>query len=516
MKKRKQVAKRPPTRKAKKSTRHPKVAASRKSLPKTEPGFRWPSEIKVGKRHRKDFGDLKSLAASISERGDLIQPIAINDKNELIAGERRLKAWPLTRFAAQPIPVTVINIDSLVAGEWDENAQRKDFTPSEAVSIKREIEKLIKDHAKARMRGGKAVAAELKGRAGDQAARMAGADRRTIEKAEKIVDAAAKDPARFQRLKDAMDASGKVNGPFKRLRIMQQTEALRKAPPPLPMRGPYGVGVVDFPWAAEKDAEQADIDRRGRAMRDYPEMSIEEGCKLFRSAQFQALLAPDCTIYFLTTNHHMDHAFVLLKAMGFDKHSTIGTWVKNKMGRGQVLRGQTEHCIIAKRGSPVINLTNQTTAWQGAGWEVREDSRKPDALYALVEELTPAPRYFEMFSRGGHNEKWDCHGDQVGKFAPAHARAAEKELIEETAKPKKSRARKVKAADAPVAKAAEAEKAVPVATSSAVEDPDQLAIPGFLRRDSVREAQTTSLINPKLLPSSKTVKAIADRAEAAE
>jgi hypothetical protein len=86
------------------------------------------------------------------------------------------------------------------------------------------------------------------------------------------------------------------------------------------------------------------------------------------------------------------------------------------MGRGQVLRDKTEHCIIALKGKPVINLTNQTTSWQG--WPRRDNSQKPDEFYAMVEELTPAPRYAEIFSRGGRNSKWDCHGDEIGKYPP--------------------------------------------------------------------------------------------------
>jgi hypothetical protein len=35
----------------------------------------------------------------------------------------------------------------------------------------------------------------------------------------------------------------------------------------------------------------------------------------------------------------------------------------------------------------------------------------------LVEKLTPAPRYFEMFSRGPARDKWDLHGNEVGKHA---------------------------------------------------------------------------------------------------
>jgi N6-adenosine-specific RNA methylase IME4 len=403
-----------------------------KGYPTRPINTRWPKEIIVGKRHRKDFGDLGQLAHSFDERGTIIQPIAITEDNKLIAGERRLRAWPKSKFSADPIPVHVITIDAIVAGEWDENAHRKDFTPEEAVSIKREIETLLKKHAKDRQRthGGSAPgrkgAAAPEFRASERAAAMTGKKRRTLEKAEKLIKAREDNPndKRIGKLVDDMNRTGKVDGPFKRLMIMQQSEALRKAPPPLPMRGPYHAIVVDFPWPAEKDADQADIDKRGRAMRDYPEMSIEEGCKLFRSKEFQALLAPDVRVYFCTTNHHMDAAFVLLKAMGFENHSTIGTWGKNKHGRGAVLFGKTEHCILAERGKPVTSNLDAdgkvlTTDWSGPGWEVREDSRKPKAFYDLVEQNTPAPRYAEIFSRGGLNEKWDCHGDQAGKFSPA-------------------------------------------------------------------------------------------------
>ena len=68
------------------------------------------------------------------------------------------------------------------------------------------------------------------------------------------------------------------------------------------------------------------------------------------------------------------------------------------MGRGQVLRDKTEHCIVATRGRPIFHLTNQTTELRAPR---RENSRKPDEFYALVEQLCPAPIYAELFSRGG-------------------------------------------------------------------------------------------------------------------
>ena len=52
------------------------------------------SEIKVKKRVRKDLGDLDALKESLRRYG-LLNPITIDNKNRLIAGERRLEAAKL-------------------------------------------------------------------------------------------------------------------------------------------------------------------------------------------------------------------------------------------------------------------------------------------------------------------------------------------------------------------------------------------------------------------------------------
>ena len=54
--------------------------------------------------------------------------------------------------------------------------------------------------------------------------------------------------------------------------------------------------------------------------------------------------------------------------------------------------------------------------------EGRLHSQKPQEAYALVEKLSPAPRYFELFSRSGPRERWDMHGDEVGKTGQAGSR----------------------------------------------------------------------------------------------
>jgi N6-adenosine-specific RNA methylase IME4 len=121
-----------------------------------------------------------------------------------------------------------------------------------------------------------------------------------------------------------------------------------------------------------------------------------------------------CTTIPRTTNHHMREAFGVLDAWGFEQ-KTILTWAKDKMGMGDWLRGKTEHCLLAVRGKPVVELKNQTTLLHGA---VREHSQKPVEFYDYVEELCPAPRYGYLFSRYQHNESWDCHGDEAPSNDP--------------------------------------------------------------------------------------------------
>ena len=105
----------------------------------------------------------------------------------------------------------------------------------------------------------------------------------------------------------------------------------------------------------------------------------------------------------------------ILRAWGGFEPKTLLTWVKDRMGYGDWLRCQSEHCIMAVRGKPVVTLTNQTTVLHAP---VRGHSVKPREFYDLVESLCPAPRYADLFSRYRHNERWDPHGDEAPPAAP--------------------------------------------------------------------------------------------------
>src|SRR5262245_14705515 len=258
-------------------------------------------EIIIGKRHRRDLGDISALAANI-DQVSLLQPIGVRPDGRLIWGERRLRA--AQRLGWTDIPVRVVDLDNIALGEWAENTFRKDFTLSEAVAIKRAIEPREKTAARERMHAGRPSGNLPRGRAGDRAAAATGFARRTLEKAEAVVDAAEAEPARFGKLLADMDRCGRANGAYRRLQNARQVEAIRAEPPPLPNRGPYRVAVCDVPWPSEPD----DPDPAERGYWTFPTMSIAELCAL----DVASIMHADSILWFWTTNFHMRHAYTVL------------------------------------------------------------------------------------------------------------------------------------------------------------------------------------------------------------
>lgn len=142
------------------------------------------SEIKAGRRHRKDFGDLKSLAQSIKEEG-LLQPVGVTADMKLVFGERRLRAVRDV-LKRKTIIARIVDVSSIVAGEWTENEIRKDFSPSERVSIAKAIEKAMPER---RGKGKGQNVDGLKGRSDEIAAKRAGfGNRQTYRHAQKVLE----------------------------------------------------------------------------------------------------------------------------------------------------------------------------------------------------------------------------------------------------------------------------------------------------------------------------------------
>jgi hypothetical protein len=195
------------------------------------------SEIKIGKRTRKDMGDIEGLAASIRDDG-LIHPIVIRPDGRLIAGERRIKAWRL--LGRSDIPYTILDIERVKRGEYAENFFRKAFSPSEMVDVADELRPELEKEAKARQQagvghdgsGGRGKRKNLggnspkvSGRALDHLAKIVGKDRKIIDRARKVCEAAKSDPGRYGALKEEMDRTGRVSPSFKAVVKLQKSRS---------------------------------------------------------------------------------------------------------------------------------------------------------------------------------------------------------------------------------------------------------------------------------------------------
>ena len=373
------------------------------------------SRIRVGGRHRKDLGDIDALAKSIDEIG-LLHPVVVTPGYQLIAGERRLEAF--TKLKRAKIPIRIVDIEAIAIGEHAENFNRKAFTPSEWVSIGAAVESIEKkknavaeksgksSDGKAGGRGRKKPSGKLphglsekeSRRTRTKVAKAVGAGARSYEKAKAVVEAAKAEPKKYGKLVEEMDRTGRVDGVHRKLKIAKQVEKIDAEPKPLP-KGPFRVIVADPPWSYSKRAEDASH----RSAIPYPSMTIDA----IKDLPVMSRAHDDSILWLWTTNAHLEEAFGVARAWGFT-YKTMLTWVKDKMGTGDWLRGKTEHCLFCVRGEPTITLTNQTTALLAPR---RKHSQKPDEFYRIVEALCPGSK-IEIFSRE-ERPGWDVFGDEV-------------------------------------------------------------------------------------------------------
>ena len=366
------------------------------------------AEIVIADRHRKDMGDLDGLAASIAAIG-LLHPVVVRTDGRLIAGGRRIEAFkPLGRAE---IPAIVIDIESIARGEHDENLCRKDFTPSEAVAIAREIEDEEKAAAKKRqgtrtdLHPGK-LPKGSEGRAGDKIAKATGKERRTLEKAKAVVEAAEADPERFDGIVADMDESGNVDRAFKQVQIAKERADYER-------RADKGARIGDLLTMAEKGEKfsviYADLlwafevysgKGKQRSAERYYDTSSLEAIKALPVSQ---LAADGCALFLWGVCPELPGALAVIEAWGFE-YKTFGfLWVKQNpggkglfTGMGYWTRANPEFCLLATRGSPrrlAMDVHQIIVA------PVGEHSSKPGEARARIERLLAGP-YLELFARG--------------------------------------------------------------------------------------------------------------------
>jgi ParB family chromosome partitioning protein len=180
----------------------------------------WPIDaIVVGERFRRDMGDVSGLVRSIVEVG-LLHPIVVTPSGELIAGDRRLAACK--ELGWTEVPVRVVDLDKIVLGEFHENAQRKDFLPSEIDAIRRAVEPIERAKAKEREQVGRPPGGKFPqgttGKTRDKIGAFAGVSGRTVEKIAQVMRAAEAEPQVYGHLVEELDRYRGVDRAYRALR----------------------------------------------------------------------------------------------------------------------------------------------------------------------------------------------------------------------------------------------------------------------------------------------------------
>ncbi len=287
------------------------------------------------------------------------------------------------------------------------NLHRRHLTPGQLATSALKVEEEYAKQAKDRQRGGQGgvllterIPEANFGEAREHAAKAIGVNPHYITDAKRIQK---ESPELLEQVRvgeiSLPEAIKIIKTDQRKQDIQQQREEISNGVAQLPS-GVFEVISVDPPWPYGTD-----YDPNGRrSANPYPEMSLEE------IGAIQLPANDSCVLWLWTTHKFMKHSFTLLERWGF-RDVAILTWVKNRMGLGSWLRSQSEFCIMAVKGKPTIDLTNQTTVVFG---DMREHSRKPDEFYEMVNTLCVG-RKLDYFSREPR-EGWEVFGNDTCKF----------------------------------------------------------------------------------------------------
>lgn len=163
----------------------------------------------------------------------------------------------------------------------------------------------------------------------------------------------------------------------------------------------YRTIVADPPWPS---MHQRSTYHRGKPERHYNTMQVDDICAL----PVSDWAAEDAHLWLWGVNRLMEDAYRVVRAWGFTPMSLL-TWCKPGPGMGYYLRTNTEHCIFATRGRPMVPETKAPASW--FQWPRGKHSEKPEAFYVLTEQVSPGP-YLDVFARRGRLG-WDTWGNEA-------------------------------------------------------------------------------------------------------
>lgn len=391
-------------------------------------------DIKI-KKDRRPLKNIEQLKESINAIG-LLNPITINDNDELIAGYHRLEACK--SLGHTEIECNIVSLEGLEAelAEIDENLQRNELSELEQgeqlVRRKEIYEELYPESKNGQYGGGKGEKTKTKSENdivsfSDNTANTIGKSQRTIQRSIQIankLDDTVKEQIRNTDLADNKTAllklsrqtheeqkkivdkitSGEtdnINVAIIKTRKDNKREEIKNIPAK-ELEGKFNIIYMDPPWKYDNESESI----RGTAEAHYPTMGMEE----LKEIPINNITLKDSVMFMWTTNSMIKKAFTLIEEWGFEFKTSM-IWVKHHIGTGFFVRSKHEILLIATKG----NFTPLTTDIPASVVEAKreEHSKKPEIFYDIIEKMYPDQKYIEIFARDRYSEKWEIWGNEV-------------------------------------------------------------------------------------------------------
>lgn len=194
----------------------------------------------------------------------------------------------------------------------------------------------------------------------------------------------------------------------------------------------YNVIYADPPWSYDNKKTGRALNGTGQNMAaddKYFTMSLDELCNM----PIKQIVDKDCILFMWAVVPMMPEAFKVLQAWGFT-YKTMLTWRKiMSQGLGYWFRGQCEHLLVAKKGSPKA-FRQQVCNYYQSEYDLINDhvhqqkvgshSQKPHYFRELISKAVSVsfenPKKLELFARSRDGffpdyeyEGWDVYGNEV-------------------------------------------------------------------------------------------------------
>lgn len=311
-------------------------------------------QIETKDRARKEFKDLESLASSIQEHGlahpPLVRKIA-EDKYQLIAGERRLKAHMILERKTVPVIVRE-DVADLKAKELEleENIQRQNLTWPEQVELMRQIDE-VKTEIHGRAQAGDPSTsegwsvekqAELTGQSKSNAARQIALGKKLKERPDLLdkvkhlpATAAIKEIEKIER-REKLNVDELTEKQEDNCKVLQGSclDLIKRVPDNsvhlVLTDPPFGIDEIE-----NQRGKQSDKNIYVNKLSDFDNLSAEAADELAIGMipELYRVLQPGCYLYLFFASSHYEILTLALQSAGFETATKPLIWDKQVTGR---------------------------------------------------------------------------------------------------------------------------------------------------------------------------------------